>query len=143
MNRRVAVLALALLSLAAPSFAEVPTGTATIEVKLRGITPGKGTVVVLLFDSAQGYDASKPIQSNKSDAGAASMQVTFTDLAPGRYAIKAFNDVNNNNVYDQGIDGLGFSNHVTMSDPSQVPTFSETSFLVKAGVNTQQITFAK
>lgn len=114
----------------------------TLAVHLRGMTPNKGAAIVLLFDSEANYDASKSVQSTKLDATAAAGDVTFTGLTPGRYAIRAFYDSNGNGAYDQGSDGLGFSNHVTMTDTTHPPTFSETSFMVRAGANTQQITFS-
>jgi uncharacterized protein (DUF2141 family) len=125
-----------------PAAAPAAASGSTVVVHLRGMTAGKGAAVVLLFDSEQALDANKPAQSTKIDATAATADVTFSGVAPGRYAIKAFYDINNNGAYDQGVDGIAFSNHVVMNDPSHVPTFSETSFMVRPGANTQQLTFS-
>lgn len=137
------VAGLALIAMTAPTLAQTPAADASLDVNLRGMKPGKGAVVVMLFDSAQSYDSSKAVQSNKTDATAASIKISFTGLTPGRYAIRAFYDVNNNGAYDPDIDSVGFSNHVVMGDGSRPPEFSETSFLLKAGANTQQITFSR
>jgi uncharacterized protein (DUF2141 family) len=116
-----------------PAVAQTPAPAAadlgTLNVHLRGLTANKGSVVVLLFDSETAYDASKSAQSTKVDATAAAMDVSY--------------DFNGNGQYDQGTDSIGFSNHVDMSETSHVPTYSETSFMVKAGVNTQQITLSR
>ncbi len=113
----------------------------TLTVKVRGMKAGKGKVVIMVFDSEQSYDASKSSNSNTFEATAAAGEVTFGGLTPGRYAVKAIYDVDGNNAYDPDVDVLGFSNHVTMSDPGHVPTFSEVSFALKPGSNTQQISF--
>jgi uncharacterized protein (DUF2141 family) len=130
-----------------PAVAQTPAPAAadlgTLNVHLRGLTANKGSVVVLLFDSETAYDASKSAQSTKVDATAAAMDVSFSNVSPGRYAIKVFYDFNGNGQYEQGTDSIGFSNHVDMSETSHVPTYSETSFMVKAGVNTQQITVSR
>jgi uncharacterized protein (DUF2141 family) len=126
----------------APAAAAAPATEGTIAVHLRGLTANKGSVILMLFDNNDNYEASKPVQSTKIDATAAAADASFTGVAPGRYAIKVIYDINGNGAYDQGTDGIGFSNHVTMTDALHVPTFSETSFFVKAGANTQQITVA-
>jgi uncharacterized protein (DUF2141 family) len=128
-----------------PAVAQTPAPAAADlgTLNVRGLTANKGSVVVLLFDSETAYDASKSAQSTKVDATAAAMDVSFSNVSPGRYAIKVFYDFNGNGQYDQGTDSIGFSNHVDMSETSHVPTYSETSFMVKAGVNTQQITLSR
>ncbi len=128
----------AIAQTAAPAAAAA--STATISIHLRGLTAHKGAVAVLLFDSSDNYDAGKAVQSTKVDADSASIDLSFTDVAPGRYAIKAFYDMDGNGKYDPGNDSIGFSNHVIMDSPSHVPSYSETSFIVKSGANSQQIT---
>lgn len=113
---------------------------ATVTVHMRGLTPNKGQVIVMLFDSNENYDASKAAQSQKAATTGSAQDVSFTGVAPGRYAIKAFYDYDGNNQYDPGTDFIGFSNQAQMSDSAHIPTFSETSFMVKPGANRQQIT---
>ena len=141
-----AVLTLALAAApAAQAQTPAPAATAdtTLTVHLRGLTPGKGAVILMLFDNNDNYEASKPVQSAKVDATGMAVDSIFTGLTPGRYAVKVFYDINGNGVYDQGTDYIGFSNHVDMTDTNHVPTYSETSFMLKAGANTQQITVAR
>jgi uncharacterized protein (DUF2141 family) len=126
----------AALAEAAPAAA---TEGATLTVKLRGLTTGKGAAIVMLFNSDTAYDASKPLQSVKVDATASNVQAVFSGVAPGEYAIKAFYDVDNNGVYDQGTDAIGFSNHAVVG--SSMPSFSDAAFTVKGATATQQITF--
>lgn len=126
----------------APSATPAAASNTNVVVHLRGMKPGKGAAIILLFDSEQNYDANKAVQSTKIDATAATADHTFSGLTPGRYAIRAFYDVNSNGAYDQGTDGIAFSNHVIMSDANQPPTFSDASFMVRTGANAQQLTFA-
>lgn len=140
MNRFLAP-AFAALSLAAAGAAHADDSTLTVH--MRGLTANKGQVIVMLFDNAENYDANKPAQSTKAPATGAATDVSFTGVAPGRYAVKAFYDVNGDDKYTQGIDFIGFSNHVDMSTATHVPTYSETSFMVKSGANTQQITVSR
>ena len=115
----------------------------TLNVHLRGLTGGKGQVIVMLFDSAENYDANKPAQTSKAPAAGAAVDVSFTGVTVGRYAIKAFYDINGDDKYTQGTDSIGFSNQIDMSNATHVPTYSETSFMVKPGANRQQITVSK
>jgi uncharacterized protein (DUF2141 family) len=147
LTRSAAALAIGLALAAGGAVAQTPASApaavsgATVVIHLRGMKPGKGAAIILLFDSEKGYDASNPAQSAKVDATAANADYTFSGITPGRYAIKAFYDMDGNGRYDQGTDGIAFSNHVSLDDPSHVPSFSETSFMVRDGANTQQMTF--
>lgn len=136
MNRFLAPVAALALMAAGAAHAE----DANVTVRMRGLTPNKGQVIVMLFDSSDNFDSSKPAQSQKAAATAAAQDVSFSGVAPGRYAIKAFYDYDGNNQYDPGTDFIGFSNQVQMSDAAHIPTYSQTSFMVKPGENRQQIT---
>lgn len=139
MNRYLAPVAALALMIAGAAHAE----DATVTVHMRGLTANKGQVIVMLFDSSETYDASKPAQSQKAAATGPAQDLNFTGVAPGRYAIKAFYDYDGNDRYDAGTDFIGFSNQVQMTENAQVPTFSQTSFMVKPGANRQQITVSR
>jgi len=140
-TRLASALAIGLTLTATAAVAQTPApADTTISVRLRGLTANKGKVVIMLFADEQSFDANKAAQSTEVVPTSGSADASFTGVAPGRYALKVFYDINGNGAYDQGVDSLGFSNHVNMSSLTHVPTFSETAFTVKTGANTQQIT---
>ena len=77
--------------------------------------PATGAVVALLFDSADAFaDLRDPVATQTLAADGISDAI-FEGLAPGRYAVLAFHDVNGNGILDLNFLGiprepLGFSN---------------------------------
>ena len=77
--------------------------------------PATGAVVALLFDSADAFaDLRDPVATQTLAADGISDAI-FEGLAPGRYAVLAFHDVNGNGILDVNFLGiprepLGFSN---------------------------------
>ena len=108
-------LALALLPLLATAGqapgAETPAVTLAFEVGER-----KGAVLVGLFDSEAGYTGNQPVQSARVVVGEGAVQASFPGLKPGRYAAKAFHDVDgdgamNLNAFDMPTEPFAFSNN--------------------------------
>lgn len=97
--------------------------------------PGTGTVVALLFDSADAFaDLRNPLKIQAMPEGGR-VPLAFGDLAPGTYALMVFQDLNGNRELDQNFMGiprepLGFSNHYWAKGP---PAFSGASFDVAEG----------
>lgn len=94
--------------LAGPAFA----GDLTVEV--RNIATVSGVLKVALFDEA-GWDGTEPVATRDVDIAAATAEVTFDALSPGRYGLKIYQDVNGNGELDRGMMGIpkepyGFSN---------------------------------
>ena len=76
----------------------------------------RGAVMVALFDSEDGYRKNTPSQAGRAEAGARSVKVVFRDVKPGRYAVKAFHDLNddgamNVNAFDMPTEPFAFSNN--------------------------------
>ena len=77
--------------------------------------PATGTVVALLFDSADAFaDLRDPLRTLRLPAGGGEA-ARFRELAAGSYAVLVFHDVNGNGELDQNFMGiprepLGFSN---------------------------------
>lgn len=109
-----AALALNALPAAAQSAAPAPAPARlalTFEVGAQ-----TGTVMVALFDSAEAYDAGRPVRAARLDVAAGERTAAFEGLPPGDYAARAFHDVDGNGRMNTNPFGLptepyGFSNN--------------------------------
>jgi uncharacterized protein (DUF2141 family) len=132
---------LAALTLAGAAHAAEPAGELT--VTFQNLKTKAGSVMVSLAASEDAYAdkapaaglATAPVNGDTASA-------TFKGLAPGRYAIKAFHDVNGDgkmgtNPFGMPTEPFAFSNnaHGNMG-PAK---WADASFEVKAGANTQAI----
>ena len=105
----------------------------------------KGAVMVAVFDSQAGYDKNTPVKAERLplSAGAGAVKTTFRGLKPGRYAVKAFHDLNddgamNVNMFDMPIEPFGFSNNAPVRFGP--PAWSAAAFEVGPGGATQTVT---
>jgi uncharacterized protein (DUF2141 family) len=118
--------------------------TASLDVTFAGLKITTGAVMFTLVNSEDAYnDKAPPVAGVMLPATAASVTRTFTGLAPGRYAIKAFHDVNgdgkmNANPFGIPTEPFAFSNNAPGAmGPAK---WTAASFEVKAGANTHAIT---
>lgn len=79
---------------------------ATLTVVFDGLETREGRVMVALFNSAADYAASKTVQATMTPVGEGEVKAVFKGLAPGRYAIKAFHDLNGNGKLDTNPFGI-------------------------------------
>jgi uncharacterized protein (DUF2141 family) len=122
------------LALAAVLAAHSPASSATVEVVVSGVAPGHGNVQVALCVSAL-----EPERCQKTQTAApsgASVHVAFADVAPGRYAIAAFQDEDGTGVLRRGklgipLEPFGFSNGAGLA---RRPKFDAAAFDVSEGV---------
>ena len=98
--------------------------------------------MVALFDSEAAYSGGQPAQAVRIAADGVAPQAVFGGLKPGRYAIKAFHDVNGDGKLDTNPFGAptepyAFSNnaHANMAPAS----WADAAFTVTAGANAQAI----
>ncbi|HEX6015715.1 MAG TPA: DUF2141 domain-containing protein [Geminicoccaceae bacterium] len=111
--------------------AALPAAAATLVVRAEGIGSTEGELKVAVCD--QGFDESGCRLGSSRAPTAAVEEFTFHDLAPGRYAVAVYHDVNGNGRLDTVPLGLptepyGFSNDVGRFRP---PSF--TAALVGVG----------
>ena len=98
--------------LTAPALAdETPSLTVTIE----GIETMSGKINLGVFDEA-GYDNGTAVDGARIAVDSDTVTVSFSDLAPGRYGLKLYHDVNDNGEMDTNPFGMptepyGFSNN--------------------------------
>jgi uncharacterized protein (DUF2141 family) len=125
------------------AFAFFPAHAAALAmliVKVEKVSPRGGDLRVALY-TAQNYaaDNADPVQDAVVPARPGETVVTLSDLKPGTYAVKLFQDFNRNGQFDMNWLGLplekfGFSNdaHPTFTEPS----FDATKFELRPGTNT-------
>ncbi len=104
-----------LVLLTAPAGVSQPARSASLEVVITGVLPAKGPVRVGLWRTADGFLKGRSYRRAAADPVADSVRVEFDSLAPGRYAVSAYQDKNANGKLDQGFMGkpkepYGFSN---------------------------------
>ena len=91
------LIALAVTGNATSAFAAEPAGAAaatSLTVRFTGIETPNGTVLLSLFSSEAAFDAGgKPIASLMAPVKGNTAEAGFSGLTPGRYAVKAFHDV--------------------------------------------------
>jgi uncharacterized protein (DUF2141 family) len=120
-----------LSSLCALAVAASPAAAARLVVRAEGIGSTEGELKVAVCD--RGFDESGCRLGSSRAPTAAVEEFTFEDLAPGRYAVAVYHDVNGNGRLDTVPPGLptepyGFSNDVGRFRP---PSF--TAALVGVG----------
>ncbi|MFN9846920.1 MAG: DUF2141 domain-containing protein [Alphaproteobacteria bacterium] len=118
--------------------------TASLDVTFAGLKATQGAIMFTLVNSEEAYnDKAKPVAAVMLPVAAATATRTFRGLAPGRYAIKAFHDLNgdgkmNANPFGIPTEPFAFSNNAAANmSPAK---WEAASFEVKAGANAHAIT---
>ena len=117
--------------------------TATLEVQVHSLRSSKGLVQVCLTSKPKHFpECADDASAVKATVPAASaIELNFTKLKPGRYAIALLHDENGNGKVDTTLmipnEGFGFSRdaRVVMGPPS----FDAAAFDLAAGSNRQRI----
>jgi uncharacterized protein (DUF2141 family) len=112
---------------------------ATLTVKVEKVTPGGNIRLALFTEQTYDDDKAKDVPDAVVPAKAGETIITLTDIKPGIYAIKLFQDSNSNGKFDLSLIGLplesyGFSNDIRPF--LTAPPFSRTKFEVRPGANT-------
>lgn len=110
---------------------------ATLTVRFQEIQAAKGQVMLSLFDSEAAHDAGgRPVRVAAIKVEGDHAIATFEGLAPGKYAVKSFHDVNgdgkmNVNPFGMPVEPFAFSNNAkAMAGPAK---WAATNFEVAAG----------
>lgn len=121
------VLAVAAAVIALPTFAHELT------VSVNNIKSIKGNLLVAIYDKEEHYNANSHwVAAKQVKVTATTMSLDFADLPAGNYAIKLFQDENENNQIDIGTNGIptelyGFSNNGGSYGP---PLFDEAKVVI-------------
>ena len=76
----------------------------------------RGTVMAALFDSEEAFREGEPVRGLRVEAAGEAVTVVFPKVRPGRYAVKAFYDLNgdgkmNSNSFGMPTEPFAFSNN--------------------------------
>ncbi|HEU0201625.1 MAG TPA: DUF2141 domain-containing protein [Burkholderiaceae bacterium] len=93
-----------LLALGAATFG-ARAAAADLTVEVNGVTSAGGEVAVALFNNADEFPA-KFAHGKRVKAEGKTAVVVFKDLPPGRYAVSAYHDANENKKLDRGLFGI-------------------------------------
>jgi uncharacterized protein (DUF2141 family) len=122
-------------------------GSATLRVKVSNIAAAKGRIHIGIYKDATTFPKKKLAFGGKEVpvTAAGSMDIELTGLAPGRYAIAVFHDLNGNGKLDANVFGVptepyAFSNGAVAKWSS--PGFEEAAFDLPEGGKTIAVTLA-
>lgn len=106
---------------------------ADLSINITEIEQGKGHVLVALYADKKSYNSSKASFSNAVKAVNNQEVVHFKNIPEGEYAIKMYQDENDNNELDFNMigipkEGYGFSNNVGQFG---APEYVEAKFTIK------------
>lgn len=118
---------------------------ATLTISFQDIKATKGAILFVLVDSQAAYeDKARPFAQDQLAVSGGAVSRTVRGLAPGRYAIKAFHDLDGDgkmaiNPFGMPTEPFAFSNGAeAMMGP---PAWAAAAFEVKPGANAHAITF--
>ena len=106
-----------------------------LTVTITDIRAAQGSMMVSLVDSDAAWNSqAKPVAARKVAAEKGEMQLKFSDLPAGVYAVQVMHDENDNNKLDTNFlgipsEGYGFSNNPNVMRRA---TFEEARFEFKA-----------
>ena len=119
----------------------IPTAYAEeLHVTLDGIQHDNGQVAVAVYSDPKTFrkdDQAFAAQKAKAEQGAVTL--VFKDVPPGRYAVLAYHDENDNGEMDRRFgmiptEGYGLSNNPKVMGP---PSFEDSAFAITAGEPTR------
>ena len=118
----------------------------TLEIKMEGLIPEKGTIRIGLYNSAAAFaDEAYPNHAQVVSVGKNATQIIkFEGLPEGKYLVAAYQDVNGNKKIDKNILGIpteayAFSNNVFPKWKS--PTFDEAAIKLEKPVEAIKLKF--
>ena len=128
----------------APAPAPAPPAATSVEVRFTGIQVPTGSVMFVVFDSEAAYNGkAAPVRALVAPVKDGAAAQTITGLKPGRYAIKAFHDVDGDgkmgaNPFGTPIEPFAFSNNAKANMGPAV--WADAAFDITPGANVQTIT---
>jgi len=118
-------------------------GTASLVLTFHGLKAGGGAVMASLAGSPDAFEGKAPAAAQGMVAVAGdTVTITFSGLAPGRYAVRAFHDLDGDgklglNPFGVPTEPYAFSNNARGS--MGPPSWDAAAFDVKDGDNAQTI----
>lgn len=92
-----------------------PAVASELNFTIKGVEQDSGTLYVALYKGAGNYDNNLPYRAQRVDASKSQLDVSFSRLPQGEYAIRYFHDQNGNqkmdkNLFGMPLEGFGYSN---------------------------------
>ncbi len=135
-------LAAAFAMLVSQASADDAAPKASLAVTVTGISDAGGQLRIGVYDAA-GFNAKNamPVAGKTVLARPGKMTVTITDIAPGTYGVKLFQDIDRNGHFDFGLKGVepyGVSNDAQAA--SGLLPFDDAKFTLSPGDNSITVT---
>ncbi len=97
--------------------------TAVLSLTVTNLASGQGTVYVAIYDRADRFlDPEAKRAAAQVSARQGQVTIRVPGLPPGRYAVAAYHDENDNGRFDQGLLGVPLEGFGFTRDPAVVPT---------------------
>jgi uncharacterized protein (DUF2141 family) len=108
---------------------------ASLKVEITNVKSGKGKLLIGIYKPGGKFTDGKPVASKIIEVDSKSNQTATFDLAPGRYALALYHDLNSNNVMDKNLVGIpkepyGFSRD--FRPKFSAPSFEDCAFELPA-----------
>jgi uncharacterized protein (DUF2141 family) len=135
--------AIAMTGASFSSAAIAQAGDANLTVSFTGIEEKEGAVMAVLFNSEDAYNGKgAPVRQMMIKAASAEVSQLVQGLAPGRYAIKSFHDIDGDskmgfNPFGMPTEPFAFSNNAVGN--MGAAKWADAAFEVKAGANSHSI----
>ena len=117
----------------------VPACAATLSVTVANVDKRGGELHVALYDETSwSNDDAKPIVDAIVPAIPPQTTVVMTDVAPGIYGVKTYQDANKNDRFDEGLFGIPLERYGFSRDARPrfaEPKFERTKFAIVPGEN--------
>lgn len=131
------LLTTAAISAALSTALSAPIGAAVaaeLTVEVDGASSEKGLIAVAVFDTAEDFPG-KMLHGIRAPIAGGKGIAVFKDLPPGRYAISAYHDENENKKLDRGLFGIPKERYGFSQDARGVggpPEFRDAAFELPA-----------
>lgn len=118
---------------------------ADLIVTVSGLNSDRGDLHVALYDNPAAFPKSDGMRiENRVAITNKGAELTFSGLTPGRYAIAAYHDENDNDSFDQGLFGMPLEDYAFSNDATVFfapPSFEEAAFSVREPVTRIEVRF--
>ena len=130
-----------ILSSIVPTVAAAAEAATSVRVEVTGLRNTTGQVGCLLFNAPEGFptDHARAYREVAAPIKGAQASCDFKDTPPGTYALIVLHDENMNGKMDKNFLGIPTEGYVASNNvrpAMSAPKFKESSFSVKAGVDT-------
>jgi len=120
-----------LLSASIAILGSMAAGAAQLTVDVVNVERLGGHVMIAVYDNAGAWESSaEPVAKDRDSVTGPTVRIHFSDLAPGRYAIRLFHDENNNGRLDTNMLGIPVENYGFSTSDSRLgpPAFDDAAF---------------